>query len=132
MKNIFKEAVIEYVNSLETDVKDCKINPHTGYVSKIEIKGDFNFDIYAVIPKSKLDYIAEFWFGDSDDYDVEDLTKEIINLIVGNAKVIAKNRDITFNISTPEFLGKYDKIEYDDLIKFKFRNSCFYLLFKEK
>jgi len=132
MKNIFKEAVIEYINSLEASVEDCKVKPHKGYVAKISTNGDYNFDIYVVVPKVKLDYIAELWFGDSEEYDIDDLTKEIANLIVGNAKVIAQNKNINFDISTPEYIGEYDKIDYDDIIKMKFKNRCFYILFKEK
>jgi len=132
MKNIFKEAIIEYINSLEAQISDCKVDPKKGYVARISLEGDYNLDVYVVLPKKKLDYIAEFWFGEKNDYDIEDLTKEVANLIVGNAKVIAQNKNINFNISTPAFIGEYQPIKYDDIIKLKFKNRCFYILFKEK
>jgi len=132
MKNIFKEAVKNYINSIEGNLSDCKVNPHKGFLSKISIDGDENYDIFVVVPKAKLDYIAELWFGDKEDYDIADLTKEIANLIVGNAKVIAENKGLKFNISTPQFIGEYKAIKYDDILKFKFENRCFYIIFKEK
>jgi len=132
MKNIFKEAVKNYIDSIEGNITECKVEPHKGFMSKIDIKGDENYTIYIVVPKEKLDYIAELWFGDSSEYDIDDLTKEIANLIVGNAKIIAKDKNVNFDISTPEFLGEYEKIKYDDILKFKFKNRCFYVIFKEK
>jgi len=132
MKNIFKEAVKNYIESIEGNVSDCKVNPHKGFVSKIDINGDENYEVFIVVPKAKLDYIAELWFGDSSEYDIDDLTKEIANLIVGNAKIIAQEKGVNFDISTPEFIGEYEKMEYDDILKFKFENRCFYVIFKEK
>jgi CheY-specific phosphatase CheX len=132
MEKILKEAVRSYVKSIEVEVKDCKVTPTKGFVAKVDIDGDLNYSIFLVVPKYKLDYIAGLWFGDKNDYDVEDLTKEISNLIVGNAKVIAQKKGKNFNISTPQFLGEYKNIEYDDILKFKFHNRCFYLLFKVK
>jgi len=131
MKSIFKEAVKNHIESIEGSLSDCKVDPHKGFVSKITIKGDENYDIFIIVPKEKLDYIAELWFGDSNDYDIEDLTKEIANLIVGNAKVIAESKGVNFDISTPEFIGEYENIDYDDILKFKFKNKCFYVIFKE-
>ena len=132
MQKIFKEAVKNYLETIEAKFSKCKVNPNKGFVAKIDIKGDENYEIFVVVPKIKLDYIAELWFGDSNDYDVEDLVKEIANLIVGNAKVIAENKGVNFDISTPEFLGEYKDIKYDDILKFKFKNRCFYVIFKEK
>ena len=132
MQHIFKEAVKNYLESIEAKFDECKVDPHKGFVAKIDINGDENYEIFVVVPQIKLDYIAELWFGDSNDYDVEDLVKEIANLIVGNAKVIAENKGINFNISTPKFLGEYEDIKYDDILKFKFQNRCFYVIFKEK
>ena len=132
MKKIFKEAVKNYIESIEGNIEECKVNPHKGFMAKINISGDENYDIFIVVPKAKLDYIAELWFGDKNEYDVDDLTKEITNLIVGNAKIIAEKKGVHFNISTPIFLGEYEKFKYDDILKFKFENRCFYVIFKEK
>jgi CheY-specific phosphatase CheX len=132
MQNIFKEAVKNYIDSIEATLAECKVTPHKGYIAEISISGDKNYDIYVIIPQRKLEYISELWFGDKNDYDTKDLVKEIANLIVGNAKVIAENKGINFTISTPKFLGEYKNIDYDDILKFKFKNRCFYILFKGK
>jgi len=132
MQNILEEAVKSYLESIEVEFNKCKVLPKYGLVSKISIKGDKNFDVFVIIPEIKLNYIANLWFGDSDDYDKEDLSKEIANLIVGNAKVIAQKKGVDFEISTPLFLGEYKKIDYDDILKFKFKNECFFVMFKEK
>ena len=131
MKNILTQAIKNYIESIEADIKECKSTPKSGYVAQIDIKGDINSKIFVVLPKIKLDYIATLWFGDSNDYDKEDLTKEITNQIIGNAKVIAEEKNINFDISTPKYLGEYKKIDYDEIIKFKFKNRCFYILIKD-
>jgi len=132
MIEIIKMSVKNYLQSLEADFNECKTKNIKGFVSKIEINGDKEADIYVVIPKRKLEYVAKFWFGEPD-YDIKDLTNEIVNLIIGNAKKSASEKNIYFNISTPEFLGEFNKnIEYDDVLSFKYKNICFYILFKEK
>ena len=132
MQNLLQTAVKHYLESIEAEFGECKVKPHYGLVSKISITGDKNYDIFIVVPQMKLDYIAKLWFGDSNDYDKEDLTKEIANLIVGNAKMLAEENGMNVTLSTPEFLDEYEKIECDNILKFKFKNRCFYVMFKEK
>jgi len=133
MFNIIKKAVKNYMDSIEATADKCDEKSIDGYVSKISIEGDENYDIYIVVPHEKLSYIANYYFGD-DNFDVEDLTKEIANQIIGNAKIIAAEEDKNFNISVPEFLGDFkDDIKYDDMLAFKFnQGKCFYILFKGK
>jgi hypothetical protein len=132
MIEIIKKSVKNYLESLEADFNECQDKNINGYVSKIEISGDKNADIYLVVPRKKLEYISEYWFGDQN-FEEKDLTNEIANLIIGNAKIISSEKDINFNISTPEFLGEYkNQIEYDDILSFKYKDICFYILFKEK
>ncbi|ACM92439.1 conserved hypothetical protein [Nautilia profundicola AmH] len=133
MFNIIKEAVKNFMDSIEAKADECNEELGNGFVSKIAITGDENYDIYIIVPHEKLSYIANYYFGD-DDYDTEDLTKEIANQIIGNAKIIAAEKNINFDISVPEFLGEFDKnIEYDDMLSFKFNgDKCFYILFKGK
>ncbi|MEO1927207.1 MAG: chemotaxis protein CheX [Nautiliaceae bacterium] len=133
MFNTVKEAVNNFVNSIEAKTTECNEKPKEGFVSKISVSGDENYDIYIVLPHEKLSYIANYYFGD-DNYDVEDLTKEIANQIIGNAKIIAAKKNKNFDISIPEYLGEYkNDIEYDDMLSFKFNgDKCFYILFKGK
>jgi len=133
MFSIVKEAVKNYIDSIEGDIKECDSQKIEGFVSKIDIKGDENYDIFIVVPHEKLLYLANYYFGD-ERYDCEDLTKEIANQIIGNAKIVATKKDKNFEIGIPEFLGEYnDKIEFDEKLAFKFNgDKCFYILFKEK
>ena len=133
MFNIIKEAVNNFMKSIEAKAEEVKDMPKEGYVAKISICGDENYDIYLVVPDEKLCYLANYYFGESK-YDAKDLTKEIANQIIGNAKIIAAKKNINFDISVPEFLGKFDKsIKYDDILAFKFNGGkAFYILFKGK
>ena len=132
MFDTFKMAVNNFIESIDGKVDECNKNPEKGFVSKIEIQGDENYDVILVVPKEKLDYVSMFLFGD-DDYDIQDLTNEIANMIVGNAKMVAYDKGIKFDISTPDFMGEFqDNIEYDDILRFEYKGVCFYILFKEK
>jgi len=133
MYNIIKEAVKNFMDSIEAKADECNEALESGYVSKISISGDENYDIYIIVPHEKLSYIANYYFGD-DEFDAEDLTKEIANQIIGNAKIIAAKKEISFDISVPEFLGEFDgNIDYDDILSFRFNgDKCFYILFKGK
>ncbi|GAX87792.1 conserved hypothetical protein [Lebetimonas natsushimae] len=132
MIEIIKKSVENYLSSLEADFSECRDENINGYVSKIEIKGDKKADIYIVVPRKKLEYISEYWFGDKN-FNEKDLTNEIANLIIGNAKIVGSRENVNFNISTPEFLGEYkNNIDFDDVLSFKYKDVCFYILFKEK
>ena len=132
MIEIIKEAVKNYLESLEAEFSECDTKDINGYVSEITINGDKKADIFVVIPSSKLDKVAEYWFGEAV-YEKEDLSNEIANLIIGNAKIVASAKNINFDISTPHFLGEFsEKIEYNDVLAFKYHDTCFYILFKEK
>ena len=126
-----KEAVRCFVDSIEAYIDDCKEEKIEGFVSKISIRGDENYDVYVVIPYEKLIYMSRYYFGE-DECDSKDLTNEIANLIIGNAKIIAAKKNINFNISTPKFLGEFEEIEYDEKLSFRFnQHKCFFILFKE-
>jgi len=130
MEKFFIKAADNFAKSLGLSFDKCKDEVKEGFVSKIEINGDLNFDVYILIPKKTLDLVSISLFGD-DDYDLADLTNEIANLIIGNAKVVAGEEGVSFNISTPEFLDK-EKIDYDKKVDLSINNECFAILFKEK
>jgi len=131
MNGILKKACENFAKSLGLEVKECNDSNIKGYVSKISISGDMNYDIFLVLPKEKLDMISEIFF-ESTEYDLEDLAKEIANLIVGNSKIVAGDKNINFDISTPEFLGEYKEIPHDEELCFESRGVKFYILYKEK
>ena len=126
-----KEAVRSFIDSIEAHIDDCENEEIEGFVSKVSIRGDENYDVYIVVPHEKLTYISNYYFGE-DDCDPKDLTNEIANLIMGNAKINAIKRNIDFNISIPEFLGEFKEIEYNEKLSFRFNlNKCFFILFKK-
>lgn len=62
--------------------------------------------------------------------DLDDLSKEVANLIIGSAKVILenKNSNIQYKISTPRFLGHVSKIEslkLKESLLYKIKNRTF-------
>ena len=129
MEKFFIKAAENFAKSIGAEIDNCKGDTKEGFISEIDIRGDENLDIYLILPKDVLDTVSELLFGDTD-YDIEDLTKEIANLIVGNAKVLASEENIHFNISTPKFFDKID-IDYDKKIDLSIKGKCFSILFKE-
>ncbi len=129
MEKFFVKAAENFAKSIGAELDHCKNEPKEGYVSEIDIRGDENLDIFLVLPKDVLDNVSELLFGDMD-YDVEDLSKEIANLIVGNAKVLASEENIHFDISTPKF-HKNINVNYDKKLDLSIQGKCFSILFKE-
>jgi len=130
MEKFFIEAAKNFANSLGLEINDCKEEVKQGYVSKIEISGDLNYDVYLLIPGKALSKVSFIFFCE-EECDIEDMTNEIANLIVGNAKVVASEEGVSFNISTPTFLGD-GKIDYDKRLDLSLDDECFAILFKER
>jgi hypothetical protein len=131
MFEILKEASKNFADSIGAVLEDCDKKDLRGFVSKIDIKGERNYSIYLVLPKEKLDKVSEAFLGEVN-YDPQDLSNEIANLIVGNSKVVAEKKDINYNISIPEFLGEYKDIEHDEMLCFELDGVDFYILLKER
>ena len=129
MEKFFVEAARNFAKSIGADINHCKKEIKEGFISEIDIRGDENLNIFLTLPKDVLDNVSELLFGDID-YDVEDLSKEIANLIVGNAKVLASEEDIHFDITTPKFLDSIN-IDYDKRLDLSIHDKCFSILFKE-
>ena len=129
MEKFFIEAAKNFAKSIGAEIDHCEEKVREGFISEIDIRGDENLDIFLILPKDVLDIVSELLFGDID-YDVADLAKEIANLIVGNAKVLASEEDIHFNITTPKFHDNVD-LSYDKRIDLSIKGKCFSILFKE-
>ena len=130
MNNILYKSCENFAKSLGFEIVRCEDEDIKGYVAEVDIKGDLNYKVYVVLPKEKLDLVSNEFFGDTN-YDIEDLTKEIANLIVGNAVNVAYEKNINFEISVPKFLGEYKKLEYDDKLCIKTNGVKFFILYKE-
>ncbi len=129
MEKFFVKAAENFAQSIGAEINHCESEVKEGFISEIDIRGDENIDIFLVLPKDVLDIVSELLFGDTD-YDIEDLSKEIANLIVGNAKVLASDEDIHFDITTPKF-HKHINMDYDKKIDLSIQGKCFSILFKE-
>ena len=129
MEKFFIEAAKNFAKSIGAEIDHCESEVKEGFISEIDIRGDENLDIFVVLPKDVLDEVSELLFGDKN-YDVEDLSKEIANLIVGNAKVLASEEDIHFDITVPKF-HKDLNIKYDKRLDLSLKDKCFSILFKE-
>ncbi len=127
MDKFFDKAVENFVISIGGSFGKCKNLHKDGFISKIEIKGDINKSVHLFIPKETLDTVSMLLFGEKD-YNLPDLTNEIANLIVGNAKVIASNENVNFNISTPKFLDIKD-IKYENRKDYSIDGECFSILY---
>jgi len=129
MEKFFIKAAENFAKSIGAEINHCENKVKEGFISQIEIRGDENLDIFLILPKNVLDSVSELLFGDTD-YDIEDLSKEIANLIVGNAKVLASEENIHFDISTPKFFKDLD-LDYAKRIDLSLKGKCFSILFKE-
>ena len=127
MKRYFSKAVENLANSIGATFGKCENPPKEGYISKIDIDGDVKKSIYILVPKITLDKISIHLFGDCE-YDLADLVNEIANLIVGNAKVVASEEDVHFNISTPEFLDVKD-VTYEKREDYSIDGECLSILY---
>ena len=129
MEKFFVKAAENFAKSIGAEINHCENEVKEGFISEIDIRGDENIDIFLVLPKDVLDSVSELLFGDTD-YEIEDLSKEIANLIVGNAKVLASEENIHFDINTPKFHESID-VDYDKKIDLSIKGKCFSILFKE-
>ena len=127
MDKFLDKAVENFVKSIGGNFGKCEHSHNDGFVSRIEVNGDINKPVYLFVPKETLDEVSELLFGEKD-YDLEDLTNEIANLIVGNAKVIAADENTNFNISTPKFLDIKD-IKYDTRKDYSINGECLSILY---
>jgi len=127
MKKYFSKAVENFANSINAKFDECKNPPEEGFISKIQTDGDIKKSVYIFIPKKTLDTISMLLFGDCE-YDVEDLVNEVANLIVGNAKVVASEDNVHFNISTPQFLD-IKNIKYKKREDYGINGECLSILY---
>ena len=127
MENFFSKAAKNFVHSVGGNFGKCNNPPKEGYVSKIEIDGDIKKSIYILVPRETLDTLSMLLFGEKE-YDLQGLINEMANLIVGNAKVVAAEENVHFNISIPEFLD-VKNVKYEKREDYSIDNECFSILY---
>ena len=121
----FIEVVQQSINKLP---KDSLLPIKKGYLTKISmLKGSTpDKDVFLLFDKAFLTIITKALLEEEnpDKATLEDMAKELANLIVGHAKVLAKG-DRSFNISVPSYLGYKLIKDYDSGLHFKLgRGHC--------
>jgi len=114
MKNILHSALNNFfvhMVGIELEIKDI-FEVRECYISKIELKGDINYDAYLFSTVGFLQKMSSiFLFIDDPDEDtLKDLNNEMLNIVIGNAKCIYSEIGTHFAISTPKFIGIGEKL----------------------
>lgn len=121
----FLEVLQESINKTP---KDSILPIKKGYLAKISmLKGNVaDKEVFLLFDKAFLTIITKALLEEEspDKATLEDMAKELANLIVGHAKVLAKG-DRSFNISVPSYLGYKLIKDYDSGLHFKLgRGHC--------
>lgn len=131
---MLKESLIEATQFFAKDVLGTEVSlfescpMDTFYAAKIAINGDANYEVTVYINKESLSKMAYlFLFEENpDEATLTDLIKEITNLIVGKAKVIAAAGNLAFDIATPEFISDSTGVSENDIeVNFMFEDQVF-------
>lgn len=107
-------------NSINKTPSDSIMPLKRGYLSKISMLGTHN-DVFLVFNKAFLRIFCASFLGDDnpDEQTLEDMAKELANLVVGRAKVMTQELGKKFNISTPDYLGHRLLKNYDHGLHFR-------------
>ncbi len=114
-------------------VLDAKCFGHDFYGSAIALyENGVETQWYLLFKKHTLNECSKsLLFEDNlNEEDLDDLVKEVANLIVGSAKVILENQnpDKEYKVSTPDFLGHVRKAEllnFKEHLLYKIKNRTF-------
>ncbi|OBV30039.1 chemotaxis protein CheX [Helicobacter sp. CLO-3] len=118
---IIKESFFEVIKkSIGVEPEESIIPLKRGYLASIEMVGS-GVEVFLVFNKPFLKIMCHHFLGDDDPTpeSLEDMAREVANLTVGHAKVIAQEHNKSFNISTPEFLGIRTISNYNHGIHFR-------------
>ena len=136
---MLRESLIEATQFFSHEVLGSEVSlfdyspTHSAYAAMIDVNGDVNATVTVYINKKSLTRMAFlFLFEENpDEKALEDLIKEIANLIVGKAKVIAQEKSLAFDIGTPEFLAQDAVLQPNDFeVNFMFEEEIFTLTAK--
>ncbi|MBE2984176.1 chemotaxis protein CheX [Campylobacter sp. RM9344] len=99
-------------------------------------KGKEEYHFYLFFKKDTLRIFLEAFFGvkEFEGNDLDDLCKEIANMIIGKAKnLLNEQEDDAYKLGTPEFLGEVDKfhVKLDEKFIYKMKNRTFQIGYKK-
>lgn len=131
LEKALKEATTYFVNDILGSkaelFQSCTMG--SAWAASIKISGEQSYKITIYIADKSLTKMA-LLFLNEDLPDMEtktDLIKEIANLIVGKAKVVAQSDGLIFDISTPSFEGDKERVcnDVNRQINFLFEEEVF-------
>ena len=139
---MLKEIITKATNIFVQDALDTKAMPTQEvvqgecYVAQIDISGDENCEFFIYIDKKTLTKMAYMFLLEKNPSDeiLKDLIQEIANIIIGKAKVLASEKNLNFDISTPKFVTTVGKIPLNSGLglNFVFEENIFSIIGKEK
>jgi len=129
MKNLLDTSLHHIFTEYGFEVKKCKSLPkHEGYTSEIPYLNEKREERVATIwvQKATLKKLCSLLiFEDNpDEATMEDMTKELANLIVGHAKMLAHNQNLEFDIKLPRFTGIRKPNPKLETLMYKIENRC--------
>jgi len=101
---------------------------------KIETTNKSKYRVYVACEPAFVQKIAQIFLEEdvSDEETLVDMTLETLNLIVGSAKVLAKETNEEFTISTPDFVALAPfETEYEQASVFTIGSKTMILAIKE-
>lgn len=123
--NIFRKSLVDVIeNTICITPKESILTLKEGYVSSIKIL-ESGIVIYIVTNKEFLTMLSDKLLADDnpDEETLEDLSKELANLVIGRAKVLLQEKGSNFTISTPTFHPKETIQNYDNGIHFHIKDA---------
>lgn len=114
LQKSFTEVIAKSINKVPVICKECyKCEVKNGFCANINmIFKDVDVNVSLVFNKYFLEIMCrDFLFDDNPNVDtLIDMAKEMSNLTVGHAKVIGRQENIHFNISTPSYDNFCDNV----------------------
>ncbi len=124
---IIKQSFFEVIRkSIEIEAVDSIMPIKRGFLVSIDkIEKQNTKRVFLIFNTSFLRTMCELFLSNKNPSKpmLEDMAKELANLTVGHAKVIAQEKNKNFNISTPSFLGFKAIANYDHGIHFRLRKN---------
>lgn len=122
-----------FTNIISLKIEDAKSVGKNFYGAAIAMyENSSEHQWYFLFKKDTLNEFSKaLLFEDNlNEDDLDDLVKEVANLIIGSAKVILEenNTNINYKIGTPDFLGHVPNIkllELEEFLLYKVKNRTF-------
>ena len=128
MKALLKDSFcVAIEQSLREPPNECTQKLSQGYISSLAFscEGD-KFTLYVVSTLQFLQKVSSIMLFDDEPSEevLQDITKELANLVAGVAKVSANKNNVAFGIATPLFVGSGGfRAPFNDYCYFEYGQS---------